>query len=370
MKLIKVKLTDICNPKQWKNLPITEMTQEGFPVYGANGIIGKYKEYNHEFPTIAITCRGATCGTINFTQPKSYITSNAMAIDNLIENIDQRFLYYALKRFDFQKIITGAAQPQITREGLSKVVLEIPEQKSDQLYIAQVLSKAETLIEQRKESIRLLDEFLKSTFLEMFGDPHQSKYPFQELQDIVKPGKIVTYGIVQAGPHVEDGVPYIKSGDIKNGKINPIGLSRTSKQIADSYKRSEVNTGDIIMSIRATVGTVALLPKELDGANLTQGTARISPSEKVDRYFLLYYIESSYIQRWLNKQIKGATFREITLGRLREMPIMIPPLALQNKFSQIVTNTEILKEQYKNSLIELEKLYGVLSQKAFMGEFS
>ena len=170
MKWKKVKLTEICKPKQWKNLPISELTEEGYPVYGANGIIGRYNEYNHEHPTLAITCRGATCGTINITQPKSYITSNAMALNDLSNEIDQMFLYYALNKRGFKDVITGAAQPQITREGLSKITLNIPESKEDQLHIANLLSKAENLIAQRKESIRLLDEFLKSTFLEMFGN--------------------------------------------------------------------------------------------------------------------------------------------------------------------------------------------------------
>ena len=170
MRWKKVKLIDISKPKQWKNLPISELSSEGYAVYGANGIIGRYKEYNHELPTLAITCRGATCGTINITEPKSYITSNAMALDDISEDVDQKFLYYALNKRGFKDVITGAAQPQITREGLRKIVLNIPESKEYQLHIANLLSKAENLISQRKESIRLLDEFLKSTFLEMFGD--------------------------------------------------------------------------------------------------------------------------------------------------------------------------------------------------------
>jgi type I restriction enzyme, S subunit len=81
------KLTEISSPKQWKNLPISKLLEFGYPVYGANGIIGYYNEYNHEKSTLAITCRGATCGSIHLTKPKSYITSNAMALDDLDETI-------------------------------------------------------------------------------------------------------------------------------------------------------------------------------------------------------------------------------------------------------------------------------------------
>ena len=91
------KLTDICNPKQWKTMPTSELLEWGYPVYGANGVIGFYKEYNHAYPTIAITCRGATCGTVNLTQPKSYITGNAMCLEDVDDSIELFYLYYAMQ---------------------------------------------------------------------------------------------------------------------------------------------------------------------------------------------------------------------------------------------------------------------------------
>ncbi len=62
----KVRLVDICNPKQWKTIPTSELLDEGYPVYGANGIIGYYSEFNHENPVVAVTCRGATCGSSEY----------------------------------------------------------------------------------------------------------------------------------------------------------------------------------------------------------------------------------------------------------------------------------------------------------------
>lgn len=72
------KLGDVGKVYQPKTISQTDLTTKGFDVYGANGIIGKYSEYNHEFEQIAVTCRGNTCGTVNFTKPKSWITGNAM----------------------------------------------------------------------------------------------------------------------------------------------------------------------------------------------------------------------------------------------------------------------------------------------------
>ena len=73
LKMQKVKLTSICQPKQWKTISTEELLPYGYAVYGANGKIGFYKEFNHKEPTIIITCRGATCGNIHVTESNSYM---------------------------------------------------------------------------------------------------------------------------------------------------------------------------------------------------------------------------------------------------------------------------------------------------------
>jgi type I restriction enzyme S subunit len=171
MKWRTVALTDICRPRQWKTIPTSVLTEKGYPVFGANGIIGFYSEYNHEKPTVVITCRGATCGTVGITLPKSYITGNAMALDDLNEDqVDQKFLYYQLSRRGFRDVISGSAQPQITGQGLSTVKVNLPP-LPEQKRIAAILDKADEIRRKREKAIELTDSFLRSVFLEMFGDP-------------------------------------------------------------------------------------------------------------------------------------------------------------------------------------------------------
>lgn len=142
------KLTDISSPKQWKTVASKDLLNEGYPVYGANGVIGYYQDYNHENPTVLITCRGATCGTINVSCPKAYINGNAMCIDNLISDVDYRYLQKFLEYYNFSDIITGSAQPQITIEGLKNVDVKIPTLDSQQAFIqlAEQTDKSKLLI--------------------------------------------------------------------------------------------------------------------------------------------------------------------------------------------------------------------------------
>lgn len=155
------KLTDICSPKQWKTIGTSELSEIGYPVYGANGIIGYYSEYNHEYRTLLITCRGATCGEINISVPKSYINGNAMCLDNLSEEYDLQFMYHYLKWFNFGTVITGSAQPQITISGLSKVnVPEISIMKQQE--IAATLDKVTKTIDLCNAILEKLDLLVKS----------------------------------------------------------------------------------------------------------------------------------------------------------------------------------------------------------------
>lgn len=110
------------------------MTKTGYSVYGANGIIGKYHSYNHEKEQVCITCRGNTCGTVNYTLPKSWITGNAMVInsDDFSTIVDKRYLYNYLCSINFSQIISGSGQPQIVRSPLEKLQIVLPKIREQQ----------------------------------------------------------------------------------------------------------------------------------------------------------------------------------------------------------------------------------------------
>ena len=288
--------------------------------------------------------------------------------------IDNNFLNHTLISPFFQrkkdKLCSGSTQKAINNGNFKKLKIPLPP-LDQQKKIAAILDAADAYRQKTKALIEKYDELTQSLFLDMFGDTwlNPNEYKLQKLSELVNEGKIITYGIVQAGDHVEDGIPYIRTGDIKNGKINTQGLLRTSQEIANSYMRSKCSAGDIIMSIRATVGTIAFLPDEMDGANLTQGTARISTDDKLANPLFLYHcIKSRGIQLRIDQQTKGATFREITLTRLRNIEIPLPNLDLQNQFAERVQAIEAQKAKAQASLAQAEDLFNSLLQKAFKGE--
>ena len=128
------KLGEVCEMYQPKTISTKEMVENGaHPVFGANGIIGKYDKYNHEEPQLLITCRGATCGSVNISEPKSWINGNAMVVRSKDNSIDVRFLEYLFRGgIDLSKVITGAAQPQITRQALIPIEISYPKSLEEQ----------------------------------------------------------------------------------------------------------------------------------------------------------------------------------------------------------------------------------------------
>lgn len=122
------------------------------------------------------------------------------------------------------------------------------------------------------------------------------------------------------------------------------------------------------MSIRATVGTTAMVPKGLAGANLTQGTAKIAPGELTDPIYLLEYLRSKRAQVWIAKQVKGATFREITLGRLREMPVELPSMDLQKTFSARIAKLAASQCAQREQARQFDTLFASLRHRAFAGD--
>jgi len=367
----KRKLVEICNPRQWKNLPISELTEDGYPVYGANGIIGKYKEYNHEFPTIAITCRGATCGSLHITLPKSYITSNAMVLDDLVEDVNQNFLYYALNKRGFSDVVSGSAQPQITREGLAKIVLSIPEDLEDQIRIANILSKAEALISQRKESLRLLDEFLKSTFLEMFGDPVMNTKGWDTLP-MSKIGQFISGGT--PSKEREDfwngTFPWVSPKDMKVPYITK-SQDTISNKVFEETNLKRIREGHLLIVVRGMI-LAHTFPTAINtvDVSINQDMKAIFPIDKLPVIFLKYCLDAMAHQVLALITTAGHGTKKLDTDVMTKILVPIPNPDLQGRFATVVEKTEGMRINFQASLQELENLYGSLSQRAFKGELN
>ena len=339
---MKVKLTEICTPKQWKTIPTNALLEEGYPVYGANGIIGYYDEYNHEEPVIAITCRGATCGTINLTVPKAYITGNAMCLDNVCADVLPDYLYYCLLHYNFNNIISGSAQPQITRQGLAKVEIEL-HPIIEQGKIINSLRKSKAIINARQSQLQKLDELIKARFVEMFGGIHDSSlYPYVPVKELthVISGGTPSRDVLE---YWRDGtIPWVKTTELQNKIITEVDEHITSKGLAaSSAKIVPPNTTLIAMygqgKTRGMTGYLGI------SASTNQACACILPSPEINSVYIWKYFELSYDK--LRNMAKGGNQPNLNGNMIKNFPVLVPPIKRQEEYVQFVNQTDKSKLQ-------------------------
>lgn len=156
-----VPFLDACDAYQPRTISKSELVPDGaYPVYGANGVIGRYDQYNHEDPQLLITCRGATCGTVNVSQPFSWITGNAMVVDGTKSGLSLAFLReYFAKGFDFTTVISGSAQPQITRQSLAQLRMPVVDENQQREIVRRIetaFAKIDRLAAEAEKALKLL----------------------------------------------------------------------------------------------------------------------------------------------------------------------------------------------------------------------
>lgn len=236
---------------------------------------------------------------------------------------------------------------------------------TDQKRIAKVLSQCETLIQKRKQSIDLLDEFLKSKFNEMF---YNEVFPFKTIEE-------VSLNIIDC-PHstpkyldlVSD-YPCIRTSEIKNGQIDWSSMKYTDYNgYLQRVERLVPQEGDIIFAREGSVGDAAIIPQNVT-LSLGQRVMmfRINPDIAIPEY-IWAFIRSTKTQHIIKSRSIGATVRRINISEVRKIQCPIPPLETQNQFAEIVQKIKTLKTHLSLSLKELENLYGSISQRAFNGE--
>lgn len=162
------KLGDVCELYQPVTLSSSEITMTGeYLVYGANGVIGTHNEYNHADSEIAVTCRGATCGEVTRTQPMSWITGNAMVVRPRSARLAKDFVFQYFKNHGLKSVISGSAQPQITRAGFSPLPISFPT-PSEQQRIADFLTNLDDFIAAEIRQLDMLKTHKKGLMQQLF----------------------------------------------------------------------------------------------------------------------------------------------------------------------------------------------------------
>jgi type I restriction enzyme S subunit len=245
------------------------------------------------------------------------------------------FLPYFLQSDQFHQraldISVGSLSPTINWKALAVQEFALPP-VDEQRRIVEVLAAATGVIESYENVIGSLEDqaeaIAHATATEAAASSHVTA-----IVDLVEQDRPVTYGILKPGVGHPGGVPVVKVKDFPAGRIQMEDLLLTSPAIDEEYKRSRLRTGDLLISIRGTVGRVAEVPTELDGANITQDTARLTIRADQDRRYVRYMLTTRDVQRDIASRITGLAVKGINIGALRQVRVPTPPVDKQKELA-------------------------------------
>lgn len=361
-------LDEFCRPRQWPTISKSQLTPAGYPVYGANGQIGWYTSYNHERETVLITCRGATCGTINVCPPQSYVTGNAMALDDLDESrVNLRFLVRSLTPDRLQRAITGSAQPQITRESLRGVTIPLPP-LDEQCRIAAILDRADTLRTKRHECLSRLGELDNAVFTDMFGDPGT-----QDCFESAPLGDLVDFysGGTPSKKHPEfwqGNIPWFSPKDLKAqylwASTDHLGEAAVR---ATSIKMIPRDTIVIVVRGMILAHTVPISLVRVSAA-INQDLKALLPRASINPFFLqaALRVQHDRILGLVSTAAHGTKRLETQL--LKEIRIPRPGRAAEEDFYSRVEKSERVEKYLIQTGSEVDFLFKSLQARAFSGQ--
>ncbi|GER68642.1 hypothetical protein BpJC4_31130 [Weizmannia acidilactici] len=323
---------------------------------------------------IIIAWDGANAGTVSYGI-EGVIGSTLAVLETDLEEIYTPYIGKFLQsKFQYlRNTSTGATIPHISRKALENLEIPLPEVEKQKL-ISKTLDQAQELIDKRKSQIEALDQLTQSVFLEMFGDPitNPKGWKLAICKDITSKIGSGATPIGGNASYKQQGISLIRSMNVYNNSFNYSDLAFIDEEQAEKLKNVIVNKDDILLNITgASVARSCIVPDDVLPARVNQHVSIIRVIKHlINPIFLSYMLTNESYQNYLLRLSTsgGATREAITKKQIENLPIIIPPLDLQEQFAIKVTKIEEQKSFIQKSIGEIENLFNSLMQKAFKGE--
>ena len=263
------------------------------------------------------------------------------------------------------------------------------EQRAIAAFLDRATARIDTLVEKKERLVDLLEEkrsalvsHVVTTGLDADAEMQDSGVEWLgeipagwetvPLKWCTRQDASISYGIVQPGDHVEDGVPFVQTTNISSGTFELDHLQRTDPDIAADYPRSKLEAGDVILGIRASIGAAYVVPEELEGANLSRGIARLATNEQICPKYLTFYLGSLQVENYWGLAQQGSTFDEVSIANVRELTVPVPPLdeqrAIADHLDETTAQIDALIERVRDGVERLREYRTALLSAAVTGE--
>ncbi|MGO4770891.1 restriction endonuclease subunit S [Flavobacterium sp. W22_SRS_FK3] len=390
-----ITLGNACYIKKGEQLNKLALEDSGdYPcINGGISPSGYTDKWNTEENTITISEGGNSCGYINFIKTNFWSGGHCYSLLGIKNFLNRDFLYYALKGREnlIMDLRVGSGLPNIQQKAIKSFEFIYPKDKDEQSKIAEILSKVDKAISETEVVIAkynriktgLMQDLLtkgidekgniRSEETHEFKDSPLGRIPKEwspkKLNECINKSTTITYGIVQTYEHIEDGIPVLRTIDLKENGLNFIdNLLRTKKSISDMYKRTLLLENDIVCNVRASVGDFNIVTIDYVGCNTTRGVARISPSDDVNNNYLLWFLKSYRNEKQMELLIKGTTFIDINIADLRKIIVLLPSKKEQDLIADKLDKIQNSFHKYNTELSKLKSIKTGLMQDLLSGK--
>jgi type I restriction enzyme, S subunit len=298
---------------------------------------------------------------------EAYIVNHLAAItpDNTL--VDSDYLRYFLKWFNPSRLIIDESYPSIRLSDISNIQINLLSLK-DQKRIVDVLNMAQNLSDLRKHQIAEFSSLRKSLFLEMFGDLNTNKYNFP----VAELGEICPF--IKDGPHVSpnytnEGVPFISVNNIIKDKWDFEDVKFISEEDYEKFAmRCKPEQGDILYTKGGTTGFAKYIDIETKFINWVHLAVLKYDKSIINGIFLTEMLNSPFCYAQAQRYTRGIANRDLVLGQMKKIKVLIPPLSKQEEFVSILNKIKAKNILLENSLIQFENNTHSLLQRAFRGD--
>ena len=361
------KIKDICAFYPKSKIKAGEGMSSGkYPFYTSSSILNKYLDfYNYESEGIILGTGGNA--SIHYCKEKFSVSTDCLVMYSKNDEIINEYLYYYLLNniHILENGFRGAGLKHISKKYIEDIEVNYIPNKSTQEKIIQTIKLAEVSIDKRKKQIEILDELVKSRFIEMFGDPitNLKGWKSEKLGNICtisRGGSPRPIDKFLGGP-----IPWIKIGDATKG--DNIYLYKTKEGIIEEgVKKSRLikKGGLIFANCGVSLGFARIL--KIDGCIHDGWLAFEDYEEHLDKIFFLKSL--NYCTDYFRKTAPDGTQPNLNTSIMKEYVQILPPMELQQEFTKFIEQVDKLKFEMEKSLKELEDNFNSLMQKAFKGE--
>ncbi len=284
------------------------------------------------------------------------------------------YLFHWVKSPDFITDMvskaTGASYPAVSDRIIFDSQIPLPP-LAEQKRIAAILDAADALRAKRREALAQLDALLQSTFLTLFGDPVSNPMGWP-VALLGKMAKRITKGQSpnwQGFNYQDSGALFVTSENVRDGHLDISKPKFVPLEFNEKLKGSQLRVGDLLINlVGASIGRSCLYSGYLGPANVNQAVGIVSIDDPVLTNYIVQLLQTQQGQTLLTGRIVEAARANVSLANLRELPIPLPPLPLQQKFAAIVESIERQKSTQRAHLAELDALFAALQHRAFRGE--